>query len=148
HVDARRVAQRHAGVEQPPRLALLADALQHGELLHGIDAGDFPWVLDLDGDHRHGVGHGERHQVGEVILLLRIVIADLRQPWREPPRAQAKKTGIDLADGELARRGVLLLDDARDALRTVAHDAAIARRLASSATRTPTPPPAAPTRRP
>src|SRR5439155_9630727 len=78
---------------------------------------------------RHGVGHGERHQVGEVILLLRIVIADLREPWREPPRAQAKKTGIDLADGELARRGILLLDDARDALRRVAHDAAIARRV-------------------
>src|SRR5947208_10738123 len=129
HVDARRVGQRHAGVEQPPRLAPLADAFQHGELLHRIDAGDFPLILGLDGDHRHRVGHGERHQVGEGILVLRIVIADLRQPWREPPRAQAEKTGIDLADGELARRGILLLDDARDALRAVAHDAAIARRV-------------------
>ena len=129
HVDARRVGQRHAGLEQPPRFAPLPDALQHGELLHGIDAGDFPLVLGLDGEHRHGVGHGERHQIGEVILVLRIVIADLRQPWREPPRAQAKKPGIDFADGELARRGILLLDDARDALRRVAHDAAIARRV-------------------
>ena len=56
HVDARRVGERHPGLEQARRLAMLHDALEAGQLLLRVDPGDLPAVVDLDREHRHVVG--------------------------------------------------------------------------------------------
>ena len=83
-------------------------------------------IVGLHRDHGHIVGHRGRHDIGEVVLLLRVVVFQLGQPAPEPRRRHGKKAGVDLADRELRGSRVFLLDDARDAPRGIAHDAAVA----------------------
>src|SRR2546425_5995579 len=130
HVEARRIGEADAGVHQPARLLRLEGALERRELGLGIDAGDFHRVIHLDRSHAHAFLDRQRDDVGEVILLLRVAVADLADPSIEEPGIERHESGIDLPDRALRARGVLLLRDALYAAARVAHDASVTLRVA------------------
>ena len=67
------------------------------------------------------------HDVGEVVLALRVVGADHAQRGRQEAPAEAEDPGVDLVDVELFGGGVAVLDDAGDVVVLAdAHDAAVA----------------------
>ena len=129
HVDARRIGKAHARFHQALRLAALIGALKQCELALRIDSRDFHRIVDLDADDAHALVHGERDDVGEVVLLLRILGADLAEPAGEALAVQRHEAGVDFANGALGVRRILLFDDALDVAIGAAHDAAIPLRI-------------------
>ena len=67
----------------------------------------------------------QRDHVGKVILLLRVVVAEPIEPGAQARGGQHHDAGVDFGDGAFSRGSVLLLDDAHQAPRRIAHDAAI-----------------------
>src|SRR5439155_5855278 len=126
HVDARRIGEAHAGFHQPLRLLCLEGALERRELGLRIDARDFHRVIHLHGGHARAFLDRQLDDVGEVILLLRIAVADLAEPAIEAPGIERHESGIDFPDRALRARGVLLLRDALHVAARVAHDAPVA----------------------
>src|SRR5256885_1138361 len=86
-------------------------------------------ILALPRRHRHALFHGESDHVGEVILVLRIAVAELREPAREPPAAERHEAGIDFADRAFLVARILFFNDALYAAGARAHDAPIAARI-------------------
>src|SRR5439155_8487162 len=129
HVEARRIGEAHAGVHQPARLLRLEGALERRELGLRIDARDFHRVIHLHGGHARAFLDRQRDDVGEVILLLRVAVADLAEPAVEAPGIERHESGIDFPDRALRARGVLLLRDALHVAARVAHDAPVAFRF-------------------
>ena len=66
------------------------------------------------------------NHVGEVVLALRVVGVQTLQVLEKHASIEAVGAGVDLADHLLLRAEVLLLDDAGDRARPVAHDASVA----------------------
>ena len=112
HIDARRIGERHARIEQRLGTHPLILPFQLRELALGVDPGRLPRIRGFDRDHRHAIADRETDEVGEVVLLLRVAVIDLLQPCQQPPRAQRVEAGIDLADAALGRGSVALLHDA------------------------------------
>ena len=75
------------------------------------------------------LGGGQREHVGEVVLALRIAVADPGQPALEVAGGGGEHAGVDPADGALFRRGVLVFDDGLHAACVVEQYATIARRI-------------------
>src|SRR5690606_22495024 len=114
HVESRGVGDRHAGVHQPPRDALLPAPLRARQFGAGVDALDFAGIGGanrIDGD---AVGRRHGDNVGEVVLALGVVVAEALDPAGEQSPRCGDEAGVHLADGELAGIGVLRLDDAGD----------------------------------
>ena len=129
HVDAGRVAQRDAVGQQPFGVLALMDALQFSQLCLVIHAQRFGNALGLRADHRHAVTHGGCNHVGQVILSLRVVVRQVREPAGQPRTRHHHDSRIDLADPAFAVRRVLLFDDAHDTPRRVAYDATVTARV-------------------
>ena len=129
HVEARRVRQGHALLQQGVGDFALVHALQLGQLALGIHAFDFPDLRGLGCLHGDAVGHSEGDHVGEVVLLLRVLVLHAREPPRQPRRTGGEEAGIPLADRAFGLGRVLVLDDAQHAPPGVADDAAVAGRV-------------------
>ena len=128
HVDARRIGQRHAGFHQRLGDIALMHALQRGELHFAVHAFGFPRCIGMGGHHRHAFRHRQGDDVGQVVLALRIAVAQRRQPARQRRGGCHQDAGIDFADRLFGIVGVLLLDDARHQS-LASDDAAIALRV-------------------
>jgi hypothetical protein len=128
HVEPVGVEQGHALLHQQQRIAVLVDALQFGQLHLAVHAEHFPGLVGL-GRHRHALADRQPDDVGQVVLALRVVVAQRRQPAPERRGRRGDEAGVDLADGAFLVRGVALLDDAQDVAVVVAHDAAVAARI-------------------
>ena len=69
----------------------------------------------------------ESDDVGEVLLALRVVGREVRELVAKRGRPERVDAGVDLGDAALVVARVLLLDDAVEPARDVAHHAAVAR---------------------
>jgi len=99
---------------EPRQLHPVVDALGLPKVLDQVRADQQAFVLD------------DAQNVGEVLLALRIVRADLCQGLAQDCRVEGIEPGVDLADLELRVGGVLLLDDADNRAVRRAENAAIA----------------------
>ena len=79
----------------------------------------------------HGItfGHRQRHGIGEVVLALRIVVAQLRDPAAQTRGGGRDQAGVDLADLRLPGTRILLLHDRTDTTRGIAHDTPVSVRV-------------------
>ena len=71
----------------------------------------------------------KRYHIGQVILALRIAVRKFREPAGEPLARQQHDAGVDLADAPLFLGRVFFLDDCRDPVLGIAHDAAVTVRV-------------------
>src|SRR5581483_1385524 len=125
HVDARRVGERHAALEQRPGDVALVHALELGELRTAVDAEHFPRRSGRHPGDGDVLVDGELHDVGEVVLLLGIVVPEAREPALQLRGRRHHDARVHLADRALLVARVPLFDDARDAP-AAAHDAPVA----------------------
>ena len=94
------------------RHARLHDALDRRELRAIVDAQHVVSSCRRCTPRPRALGHRQRDDVGQVVLALRIVVAQRRRPSAAAARSgAASDAGVDLVDRPLARRRVLLLDD-------------------------------------
>ncbi len=125
-VKACRVGQRDPRLEQAGRLAFLVQALELRQLHAAVDAFGFASIsCDQAGD-RHPILDRQCNHVGQVILVLGIPVAQLRQPLFQFCSGHHHDAGVYFPDPALHRRRILLLDDADHFLLPVTQDAAIA----------------------
>ncbi len=136
-------ADRHVGVD--PRRGRVDDdgagahrrldgapvelAAEAGQLHLVVDALGLPEVLDDVGAHRDAAAPGHGDDVGEVLLALRVVGADLGERRPQQRRVEGVDAAVDLADGPLLVGRVLLLDDGGDRPGVVAQEPAVAGRV-------------------
>ncbi|OIQ72175.1 hypothetical protein GALL_462010 [mine drainage metagenome] len=129
HVQPGRVGERHPEVEQAVGGAVLQHPLQVGELTAVVDAEHVVGVVHRRGAHLHAICHGQRNHVGQVILALRVVVAQASQPALQMRHRRAQNAGIAFVNGTLRGAGVLVFDDALHRTVRVAQNAAIAVRM-------------------
>jgi hypothetical protein len=89
HVDARRVGQAHALLHQALGGLPLRDAFEFGQLHLAVHAEHFPFALGCVVPDRHAVGDRHADDVGQVVLLLRVVVRQAAEPFGEARRRQA-----------------------------------------------------------
>src|SRR6058998_1841805 len=124
HVAARRIGERHSLLEERSGELALVNALQLGELGAAVHAERLPRRVCLDCGHGYALLRCERDDIGEVILLLRVVILQLREPGLEFLGRCHDDSGVDLAQGALPRAGVLFLDNSHH-LFSISQDAPV-----------------------
>src|SRR6266516_4837204 len=124
HVAARGIGERHPVLEERSGKLALVNALQIGELAAAVHAERFPRRVRLDCGHGYALLRCERDDIGEVILLLRVVVLQLREPGLEFLRRCHDDSGVDLAQGALPRVGVLFLDNSHH-LFSISQDAPV-----------------------
>ena len=129
HVDPVGVEQRDALLHEQQGVAVLVQALQFGQLHLAVHAEHFPGSIGLRRRHRHAFVDRQPHDVGEVVLALRVVVVQGRQPAQQRRGRRDHETRVDLGQGALLIGSIPFLDDALDAPFLVAHDAAIAARF-------------------
>ena len=117
-----------ASREEPPGGFLAVHPLEFGELRLAVHPERFPDGRGLDRAHRNAFADRSRDHVGQVVLALRVVVAERPEPAREVARREDHDAGAHLAQRALGRGGVLLLHDALHRA-AFAHDAAIAGRV-------------------
>src|SRR6266853_6321434 len=105
HVAARRIGECHPLLHERSGKLALEDALQLRELTPAVHAERLPRCVCLDRRHAYALLRRERDDVGEVILLLRVVVLQLREPGLELLRRCHDDAGVDLAKGALPRVG-------------------------------------------
>ena len=126
HVDARRIGERDASLHQRARPQAPVLRLDLRELHAVVDAehlGDRRRHQRLDRHLRR-----DRHldDVGQVVLALRVRVAQLPEPLAQQARRHRHHARVALADRELRGTRVLLLDDLQHPPARVAHDAPVA----------------------
>src|SRR6266581_5720798 len=124
HVAARRIGERHPLLEERSGEFALVNALQLGKLGAAVHAERLPRRVCLDRGHGYALLRCERDDVGEVILLLRVVVLQLREPGLELLRRCHDDSGVDLAEGTLPRVGVFFLDNSHH-LFSISQDAPV-----------------------
>ncbi len=129
HVDAGGVGQRHAGIEQGLGDVHLEQPFDPGELALGVHAEALDGRLRVPHGHRVALGDRGRHDVGQIVLALRVGVGEAAEPAGELREGCRDDAGVHLAHGTLGFRGVAFLDDARDAPGGIADDAPIALRV-------------------
>jgi hypothetical protein len=80
HIDPIWVSQTNAANQHGIGDVALMHALQFGQLHLAVDPQHLPLTIRLGGAHRHTFGHCQRHDVGQVILALGVVIGQPAQP--------------------------------------------------------------------
>jgi hypothetical protein len=135
--EPRRSKRAGSAIVVPARMKRLGepalhDALDVRELRAVVDAARVALVGRDDRVDRHAVGDRRADDVGQVVLVLRVVRRQLRDPRGEQGGRRREHAGVDLVDRALGGRGIAFLDDALHAARAVAHDAAEARRIRRS----------------
>ena len=78
---------------------------------------------------RNAFGNGHCDDIGQVVLALRVVRHELRDPACEQRGRRSDESRIDLVDRELRGRRIAIFDDRFYAARGVTHDAAKALRI-------------------
>src|SRR6266705_802596 len=124
HVAARRIGERHPLLEERSGEFALVNALQLGKLGAAVHAERLPRRVCLDRGHGYALLRCERDDVGEVILLLRVVVLQLREPGLELLGRCHDDAGVDLAEGALPRVGVFFLDNSHH-LFSISQDAPV-----------------------
>ena len=103
-----------------------------------LQLGQLPRVVGTGRLHRIGAFHAQRgaifprrhgKNIGEVVLALRVVAIQPRDPAAQRGRVGGENTGVDQRDGALFRGGVLLFDDFGDLPGRIAKHAAVAVRV-------------------
>ena len=114
-VDPRRggVHDRDARAHVPLEGAAVHLRAELGQLDPVVDALDHHHVGGDDRPHRATVGPGDREDVGEVHLALRVVGADAAERIAQHREVEGVDARVDLVDRELVVGGVLVLDDAQ-----------------------------------
>src|SRR4051812_16275392 len=112
YIDASRIGEAHALVHQALCFATLERTLKRRQLGLGIHAGDFIDIVDLDRDDTNALFHRERDDIGQVVLLLSVAVADFPEPSLETLAAQRHEARIDFADSSLLGLRVFFFDDA------------------------------------
>jgi hypothetical protein len=112
HVDTRRIGEGDAALHQLHGNVSLVHALQLGKLQLAVDAFGLPGRIRMRGRHRHAFGNGQGDDVGQVVLALRVAVAQRRQPARQSGGRRDEDAGVDFADRALGIVGILLFDDA------------------------------------
>ena len=124
-VDARRIGHPRTIGAQGLYLAQLEGALQSRQLPRIVRAFGFKRIGD-DHDLRRRIFVRRRGEhVGEVVLALRVVVAQVFQPALERGGICGDHAGVDQADAALVLVGILLFDDRGHAALGVAQDAAV-----------------------
>ncbi len=126
NVYARRVGQRHAGLHQRAGTQTPILRLHLGQLQAVVDAEHLGNGRRHQRTHGDLLLHGHLDDIGQVVLALRVRIAQLAEPLAQQLRGHRHHAGVALADRELLPVRVLLLDDLLHAAALVAHDATVA----------------------
>ena len=129
HVDACRIGQAGAFGHQAVGLTTLEGTLEIGQLQAVVDALHFLDRRRLGGGDVDAFAGCHGDDVGQVVLALGIVGGQRRQPALELGTSGGEDTGVAFLDGQLLRRGILVLYDGADAAFGVTHDTAIACRV-------------------
>ena len=122
-LEPRRVRDPGSALQQRVGASREDDPLgldQLGAIVHATHLSRVGRERRFDG---HAVGDRHRNRIGQVVLLLRVVRAERRDPARERAGRRGHHAGVDLVKRALVRRGVAVLDDGPDAAGAVAHDA-------------------------
>src|SRR6267154_746709 len=101
HVAARRIGEGYALFHERIGELALVDALQLGELAAAVHAECLPRRAGLDGRHGYALLRCQRDDIGEVVLLLRVLVLQLREPGLELLRRRHEDSGVDLAQSAL-----------------------------------------------
>ena len=129
HIDARRVGQGCALLQQRLRDAPLRHPLGGRPLRRAVDAGHLRRIRRGHRRHRAVLAHRRGHHVGQVVLVLGVVVGQRAEPALQRRGRRHQDAGVDLGDRQLVAMGVLLLDDLEHLAVPVAHDAAVAGRV-------------------
>ena len=97
------------------RLRSRSDGVHLRQLHAIVDSQRFARIVDLHRFHVMARPVEDFHHVGEVVLARRVVRPDLVHVLPEQVRAVTVDPHVGFADGQLVRRGGLLLDDSRTA---------------------------------
>jgi hypothetical protein len=119
-------------LHQRSGLAQLVNPLEFGQLHRAVDAGHLGGIRDLVRHHGHAVGDGKLHDIGQVVLVLRVPVVQPRQPAAQQAGRHGHDAAVDFPDLALGRARVLVFDDGphlRRSLGAGAHDAPIAGRV-------------------
>lgn len=125
-VESRRIGESCTLQTQRTRGATLERALQLRELPCVVRAFDLDRIDDVHHLGRVELGGGRGEDIGEVVLALRVVVAQVLQPAAQCLAVGDEDAGVDGADLALLVVGVLVFDDAAHAALRIAHDAAVA----------------------
>ena len=110
--------------------AVAGDGVELRELGAAVDAEAVAVVVAVAHRDRAAVGAQDLEHVGQVVLALRVVAADLVDVAGEKCAVERVAAGVALQQaGALLGRAVLLLDDAQDLAVGVELDAAVASRV-------------------
>jgi len=105
------------------------DAFELSELQFVVDPFGFPVRLGLHRVDGHAVAHGQCDHVGQIVLALRVIVAQLVQPGCELGGGHGHHAGVDLIDRALSFVGIFVFNDAGDVMVGIAHDAAVTSRV-------------------
>ncbi len=100
-------------------------AFQLGQLSPAVDAKHFPFRRRMAGNDPLPFSGGHADDISQVVLTLRILVVQPRQPASQLAGGQTEDAGIDFIDCQLFRAGIFLFDDAFNLAARIAHDAAI-----------------------
>ena len=128
-IEPRRIDERDAGEHQFRRAPLPVGGLELGQLPLVVHAQHFRRRRRDHGIHFQARPHRRNDHVGEVVLALRVVVLQLREPLPQPAGRHAHQARVAFVDRAFLRVGVLVLDDAHDVAGAVPDDAAVARRV-------------------
>ena len=126
HVDARRVNQGNARIEQRLRLSLPPHRLRLRLLRAGIDAERFRVVSRGDGNDAPTGGDVQRDEVGQVKLAGGVIVLQLRQVTGQILAFHRHHAGVDFANGTFGIARVFFFHNRHHLARRVAHNAAVA----------------------
>ena len=129
HIDASRIGEGDALLEQRLGILLLQRALDIRKLRARVDAHHLALVTRARCRDVDAFGCSHRDHIGQVELLLRIVVAKLRCPAQEMCFRRGHDAGKHLVDPAFVRGRILVLDDAQHASLWIADDAAVACRI-------------------
>ncbi len=76
HINARRISERHAPLKQLVGALPLIQALELRKLRFAVDSQRFPLMLRLNGGNFSAVLDRQRYDVGKVVFLLRVFVAE------------------------------------------------------------------------
>ena len=130
-IDPRGGGVHHADPLEHPAVddAPVHEPAQLGQLLAVVGTLGLRDVLDREGAHGQAGVTRELDRVGEVVLALGVVVADLAQRLGQELGVEGQDPGVDLPDLALVDARVLLLDDRHDVAVGVADDPAVAVRV-------------------
>ena len=130
HVDAGRVGKANALLHQSSGKPELINTLQLGQLHRAIHASNLRCIGNLVGNHSHAISHSKLHDIGQVILALRVLVIQPRQPATQQPGGHGHDAAVNFLNMAFGLGCVFLLGNGAHLARglsTCANNTAIAR---------------------